>query len=142
MSLPVRLLLPLLLALPLLAGSGCSQSPEAGDAGYRFNLAGRYSSDMTVRDVRYSGSMDLATRRGGALSGTMQITTPIAITAKLSGSVSGDSIVFGGPYRTPDCTGVLRGRGRVADGGNTAWGSLNIDDGCVGAMAGNFRLQR
>ena len=142
MSLPVLLLRPFFLALGPLCASACSQEPKAGDAGYRFNLAGHYASDMSVRDRRYTGSMDLATRQGGVLSGTMNITAPIAITAKLSGLVSGDSITFGGPYRTPDCTGVLRGRGRIAAGGHTAWGSLNIDDGCVGAMAGNFRLER
>jgi hypothetical protein len=142
MALPVRPLLPLLLALPLLAGSACQRSPKPGDAGYRFNVAGRYATDMTVRDTQYSGSVDLATGQSGAVSGTMKITAPITITAELSGRVSGDSILFGGPYRTPDCTGVLRARGRIADGGSSAWGSVNIDDGCVGAMAGSFTLQR
>jgi hypothetical protein len=142
MSLPVRPIFPFVVAVSVLGASACSQDPKAGDAGYRFNLAGHYASDMTVRDTRYTGSMDLATRRGGVLSGTMNITAPIGITAKLSGLVSGDSMTFGGPYRTPDCTGVLRGRGRIAAGGKTAWGSLSIDDGCVGAMAGNFRLER
>jgi hypothetical protein len=142
MSLPVRLVFPFVLAFALLSGGACSRSPKAGDAGYRFNLAGRYASDMTVRDTRYTGSIDLATRQGGALSGTMTLTAPIAITAELSGLVSGDTMTFGGPYRTPDCTGVLRGRGRIADGGSSAWGKLNIDDGCVGPMAGSFRLER
>jgi hypothetical protein len=97
---------------------------------------------MTVRDTRYTGSMQLATRPGGAVSGTMTLTAPIAITVELSGAVSGDSISFGGPYRTPDCTGVLRGRGRIAAGGSSASGSVYIDDGCVGAMAGTFRFER
>jgi hypothetical protein len=140
MSLPVRQLSLILVAFSFVAAGACSGSP--GDAGYRFNLDGRYASDMMVRNTSYTGSIDLATRHGGALSGTMKLTAPIDITAQLTGLVSGDSMTFGGPYRTPDCTGVLRGQGRIADGGRAAWGRVNIDDGCVGAMAGSFRLER
>jgi hypothetical protein len=129
---------------PLLGGSACSRTskPNPGDAGYRYNLAGQYASDMSVGNTLYTGSMELATRAGGAVSGTMKLTAPIAITAELKGSVSGDSVAFGGPYRTPDCTGVLRGRGRIADGGSSARGRVYIDDGCVGAIAGSFTLER
>ncbi|MFN2567624.1 MAG: hypothetical protein ABR499_21730 [Gemmatimonadaceae bacterium] len=127
---------------PLFLAATCSSDVEPGEAGYRYNLAGRYDSDMIVRDTRYTGSMELATRRGGGVSGTMKLTSPIAITAELTGSVSGDSVTFGGPYRTPDCTGVLRGRGRIADGGSSARGTVNIDDGCVGPLAGSFTLER
>jgi hypothetical protein len=132
----------LLLIGPFLGGTTCSRTPDPGEAGYRYNLAGGYSSDMVVGDKRYTGSMELGTRVGGALFGVMRLTTPIAITAELSGAISGDSVTFGGPYRTPDCTGVLRARGRIADGGGSASGSISIDDGCVGAMAGRFRLER
>ena len=97
---------------------------------------------MTVRHTSYTGAMDLATAPGGAVSGTMMLMTPVPITAELTGHVIGDSVAFGGPYRTPDCTGVLRGRGRIADGGGAAWGDVKIDDGCVGAMAGSFRLKK
>jgi hypothetical protein len=140
--LSVRVLVGLVVGFPLLSGTACSRSPMPGDDGYRFNLAGRYASDMIVRDTRYTGSMDLATRRGGRVSGTMTLTAPIVVTAELSGSVHGDSIAFGGPYRTPDCTGVLRGRGRIADGGRSAWGNVYIDDGCAGAISGSFRFER
>ncbi len=137
-------LLHLLVVVALLGESACSRTsqPSPGDAGYRYNLAGHYASDMTVRDTRYTGSMELATHAGGAMSGTMTLTAPITITAELTGLVSGDSVTFGGPYRTPDCTGVLRGHGRITDGGKSAWGAVNIDDGCVGALAGSFRLER
>jgi hypothetical protein len=139
-------LIPRFILVPAAALSlgvaGCSGTPSAGDAGYRYNLDGRYTSDMMVHQTSYSGSMDLATAPGGGLSGTMKLTAPIPITAALTGRVSGDSIAFGGPYRTPDCSGVLRGRGRIADGGRAAWGDVRIDDGCVGAMAGSFRLEK
>lgn len=131
-----------LIAAALLGVGACSGTPTPGDSGYRYNLDGRYTSDMLVRQRTYRGSMHLATARGGALSGTMRVTTPIPITAELTGHVLGDSIAFGGPYRTPECTGVLRGRGRIEEGGRTAWGNVNIDDGCVGAMAGSFRLAK
>lgn len=131
-----------LIIAALIGASACSGAPIPGDHGYRYNLEGRYSSDMMVRQTSYRGSMDLATARGGALAGTMRLTAPIPITADLTGHVTGDSIAFGGPYRTPECSGVLRGRGRIADGGRTAWGDVNIDDGCVGAMAGSFRLAK
>jgi hypothetical protein len=140
---PIRPHLLITAAVSLVVGaSACSRTPSAGDAEYRYNLRGRYTSDMMVGQTSYSGSMDLATAPGGAISGTMTLTTPIPITAKLTGQLSGDSIAFGGPYRTPDCTGVLRGRGRIADGGRAAWGDVTIDDGCVGAMAGSFRLEK
>jgi hypothetical protein len=131
------------LIVAALAGvSACSGAPTPEDHGSRYDLQGRYSSDMIVRQTSYRGSMDVATSRGGALSGTLRLTTPIPITAELTGHVLRDSIAFGGPYRTPECTGVLRGRGRIAEGGRTAWGDVNIDDGCVGAMAGSFRLAK
>lgn len=97
---------------------------------------------MVVRDTRYTGSMELSTSRGGAVWGTMRLTAPITITAELRGLVRGDSVTFGGPYRTPDCTGVLRAHGRVADGGGSAAGRVYIDDGCVGAIGGSFTLKR
>jgi hypothetical protein len=142
----VRLLRTLLASLsiviPLIGGGSCAGSspPSQSDAGRRSELAGRYASDMTVRDTRYTGSMQFATLASGAVSGTMKLTAPITITAELRGLVRGDSVTFGGPYRTPDCTGVLRARGRIADGGKSAWGAVNIDDACVGAMTGTFRL--
>lgn len=139
---PIRRLLPITVAVSLVGGGACSRTPSAGEAAYRYNLDGRYASDMVVRETNYSGAMDLATASGGAVSGTMTLMTPVPITAELTGHVTGDSIAFGGPYRTPDCTGVLRGRGRIADGGGAAWGDVKIDDGCVGAMSGSFRLKK
>jgi hypothetical protein len=139
---PIRRLLLINVAVSLVGGGACSGTPSAGEAAYRYNLDGRYASDMTVRQTNYSGAMDLATAPGGTVSGTMTLMTPIPITAELTGRVTGDSIAFGGPYRTPDCTGVLRGRGQIADGGGAAWGDVKIDDGCVGAMAGSFRLKK
>lgn len=129
--------------IPLAAATSCSReaTPHDGVAHHQ-RLDGRYASDMVVRDTRYSGSLELTTGRAGELSGTLELTSPIKITAQVSGSVGKDSITFGGPYRTPDCTGVLRARGRVADGGASAWGNLYIDDGCAGAMAGTFALRR
>ena len=141
-SSPIRRLLLIPAAASLVGVGGCSDTPGAGDVGYRYNLHGRYASDMTVRHTSYTGAMDLATAPGGAVSGTMMLMTPVPITAELTGHVIGDSVAFGGPYRTPDCTGVLRGRGRIADGGGAAWGDVKIDDGCVGAMAGSFRLKK
>src|SRR5918999_5672752 len=90
MSSPARLLCPVLVALTLLVLGACRDSPHPGEAGYPFNLAGRYASDMIVRDTRYTGSVELTTREGGTVSGTMKITAPIAITADLAGSVNGD----------------------------------------------------
>jgi hypothetical protein len=139
---PVRPLVASILVELLVAAAACSRAPEPSDPERRYNLAGTYSSDMIVREKRYSGSIELATRASGALSGVMKLTNPIAITAELSGFIVGDSVAFDGPYRTPDCTGVLRARGRVDSGGRSAWGVVNIDDGCVGAMAGSFRLER
>jgi hypothetical protein len=135
-------LVVIVVSLPLLAAASCSRAPGPGDAGYRYNVDGRYASDIVVRDARYAGSTQLATRAGGALSGTMTFVTPISVTAELSGAVRGDSIAFDGRYRTPDCTGVLRGRGRIADGGDSAWGRVSMDDSCVGAMAGTFGLRK
>lgn len=133
----------ILLILPAVVGEfGCSRTAQPGDDGYRYNLAGRYASDMKVHETRYTGSMQLSTRPGGAVSGRMILTAPIGIIGELFGTVTGDSINFGGPYRTPDCTGVLRGRGRITAGGGSASGSVYIDDGCVGPMAGSFRLER
>jgi hypothetical protein len=42
--------------------------------------------------------MQLSTRPAGAVSGRMILTAPIGIIGELFGTVTGDSINFGGPY--------------------------------------------
>lgn len=134
----------IVMLLTALAGvAACAGNPEPGDPGYRYNVSGRYSASFVVEGTPYTGTMDMSTAPGGAVTGTMAITEPAEVTSTASGTVSADTLRLTIPYQLPDgCGGTARLTGAINDGGGGVAGDMNLDDSCGGALSGSFILTR
>ncbi len=127
-------------ALLLLAG--CASQSRTASLNASPALSGRYQTVFIIRTSVYSGTIDFSTGAGGALSASLQLHVPIAIAAQLAAGVATDSVNFSGPYATPQCKGTMRGRGRLEPNAAGASGVVEMQDGCVGPLAGTFSIKR
>ncbi len=125
----------LMLAAALAA---CSGNPQPGDAGYSFNLNGDYAADVAASDgSSYVGTIQLETQAGGAVVGTMSLTSPMAIDGVVEGVIVGAEFSFDISYQIADagCGGVAAGTGVIEEGGGGVSGAFDITDDCGGAPA-------
>lgn len=123
--------------------AACAGNPQPGDPGYRYNVSGRYAATFVVEGTPYTGTMDLATAAGGAVTGTMAITSPGEMTSSASGALAADTLRLTIPYQAPDgCTGTASLTGRIADGGESVTGAMDLQDSCGGPLAGSFTFTR
>lgn len=121
--------------------AACSGNPQPGDSGYAYNVTGDYELTVLIEGMTYSGMAAMSTMKGGEVTGSMDFTSPEAISGALIGTVVGDSMQFSSAYERSGCVGVLTGQGTIAEGGASAAGSVAIDDDCApGPMAGSFEL--
>src|SRR5688500_18288951 len=104
--------------------SACAGNPQPGDPGYPFNLTGEYAASFVVEGNPYGGRITLATGPGGAVSGSLTVTSPFTMESAVSGAVAADSLRLTFPYSTPlNCFGTLALNGAIADGGGGAAGT-------------------
>jgi len=95
----------------------------------RLNERSSYGGTLSV-----SGNAD-------ALAGELRLTTPITVTATLTGAAVGDSARLSGPYTAGNgCTGTLTlSLGRAAE----VWeGPAGMDDKCAGKLQARAALRR
>lgn len=135
--------LALLLPAAFLA-AGCAGNPEPGDSGYRFNLNGGYDAMVEAQGTAYMGTAELTTLPGGAVTGSIVLTSPGQVEADVTGTVTDSTFQFESVYvRDGGCEGVLLGTGRIEPEGVAASGSVDIADDCSGSMlAGSFKFSR
>lgn len=135
----IAVLSPLALGLAL----ACAANPKPGEPGYAYNLQGVYASTYTVEGTAYTGTTELATGAGGAVSGDFALEQPVRIVGEMTGTVTGDSLSFSGTYtQSGGCDGTVSGTGAIAEGGDRAEGPLQVDDSCGGALSGTFAFER
>ena len=84
---------------------GCAGSPGPGDAGYPYNVAGDYSGSLTVAGVTMTGTIQVSTQPGGAVTGTVSVNRPIQINGTLNGTLAGDQLTVGIAYGNNPATG-------------------------------------
>ena len=71
----------LLGAIPaVLLCSACAGNPAPGESGYRFNLQGSYDGALSVQGMAYTGTAELSTAPGGAVTGEIRLESPEAVT--------------------------------------------------------------
>lgn len=130
-----------LLATVVLA---CSSNPRPGESGFPYNVDGPYAAVFDIDGTIYEGTVQLATAEGGAVSGALALVSPVTINGTLEGVVLNNSFAFTSPYEIEEngCSGVVAGRGVIADGGVSVTGTADVDDDCGGALAGTFTLTR
>lgn len=119
--------------------AACAGNPEPGEPGYAFNVNGEYAVEFVADDGQvYSGTMQLETVGGGAVTGVMAIRDPVTIDGDVEGLIMGAELTLTVPYSTVEngCSGVASGGGVVAEGGGSVSGTVEINDECAGAPMG------
>jgi hypothetical protein len=118
------------LAVVLLVAA-CAGNPGPGESGYEWNLEGSYDADFVVAGVAYSGVVELATARGGAVTGAFQMTSPMPVEGTLEGALQEASWSFKATYeRYGGCAGSIEGTGPVEQGGTSSAGTMEVYDTC------------
>lgn len=130
----------------LLVGAACAANPKPGEPGYAYNLTGSYDVTFVVEGTPYTGTADLSTAPGGALSGTVALDDPATVLGSIDrGTVVGDSVHYNGSYSIQEngCSGTFEGHGTIAEGGAGANGPFRVEDDCdSGTLSGTFSFQR
>ena len=132
------------IACALLLSGACAGNPAPGEPGYPYNLQGRYDVVFSVQGMDYTGTAELGTVRGGAVTGEIRLEYPEPITADLNGTVADSTFRFESVYtRSGDCDGALLGTGAIRPEGTGSSGDVEVIDDCVGGvMEGGFELTR
>ena len=140
MRIPVRSLVLLHAAW---VAAACAGNPQPGAPGYRYNVSGAYDANFVVEGTSYAGTASLTTASGGAVTGTVAVTSPMTLNMNAAGTVVADSLRVSLPYTMPDgCNGTAYLSGTVTVGGDSAGGVMSVDDSCGGTLGGTFTLTR
>jgi len=111
---------------------GCAGSPGPGDAGYPYNVAGDYSGSLTVAGVTMTGTIQVSTQPGGAVTGTVSVNQPIQINGTLNGTLTGDQLTVGIAYGNNPATGcsggTMDGALSISEHGANISGAVKIAD--------------
>ena len=137
--------IPLLAAIAaILVSVGCAGNPAPGESGYRFNLNGTYDAMFSAQGMDFTGTADLSTAEGGAVTGTVRLTNPETVSAELKGMVADSTFSFESTYsRAGGCEGALLGGGEILSDGVGTSGDVDIADDCMGGvMEGSFNFTR
>ena len=98
---------------------GCAGTPGPGDAGYPYNVDGDYSGSLMVSGLTFTGTMQISTQPGGAVTGTFSLNRPVQINGTIDGTLTGDQLTVGIKYGSNPATGCS---------GGTVEGALTISE--------------
>ena len=98
---------------------GCAGTPGPGDAGYPYNVDGDYSGSFMVDCLTFTGTMQISTQPGGAVTGTLSLNRPVQINGTIDGTLTGDQLTVGIKYGSNPATGCS---------GGTVEGALTISE--------------
>jgi hypothetical protein len=137
-----------ILVAALVGGSAaCAGAPGPGDAGYTYNVDGRYTGRLVVGDQPFEAVLDVRTSRGGRVAGDFTVRAPLEIEGAVAGTVVDDLVRLtvtyesAGPGGTPACRGRIEGILTVAAGGDTVEGPVTVSD-CGDVLAGRMSFRR
>lgn len=124
-----------LVGFAALVMAACSSNPMPGDTGYPYNMTGTYETSIGALGTVYDGPATITTSPGGFVYGTLELAGPETVVGAIEGSIAGDTLTFDSHYeRGGGCTGVLSGKGTIAEGGESASGDAVVDDDCSGDL--------
>lgn len=136
----MRRVIPIVVAI--LYGA-CAGNPQPGDPGYAYNLSGAYDATYDLDVGTYTGTIDLETAPGGAVTGAYVLVNPDMVEGSVDGAIVGNEFTYSGPYtRTGGCGGTVNGSGVITEGGMSVSGEIQIEDDCSGPIAGTFSFGR
>lgn len=104
-----------------------------------------YDAAFVLAEGTYTGTTTFDVDRKGVVTGTMKLTSPIAVDATLGGTITGDVWTFDYPYTIPEqgCSGSVKGTGKLSADRKTISGDVTIGGACVEApTAASFSFVR
>jgi hypothetical protein len=92
-----------------------------------------YDVTFTLDQGTYTGTTTFNVDRKGVVTGTMKLTSPIAVDGTLAGEVKAGTWTFDYPYTIPEqgCSGTVKGTGKVSADRKTITGDVTIGGACV-----------
>lgn len=131
----------------LLLVAGCAGGPGPGDAGYAYNVNGRYTGLLVADSEPFDATLDLSTGRGGRVRGSFTVPAPLEIEGGVEGIVIDDllrvTLLYdaGGDGSAADCPGRIEGVLTISPGGEAVNGPVTITD-CVDRLVGRLSFRR
>ena len=113
--------------------AACGGNPAPGDEGYAYNVSGEYAAEFIADDgTVITGTVTMATARGGAVTGKLALDNPFTVTGDIEGVIDGSEMSLTMPYAIEEtgCTGVASGIAQIAEGGGSLDGMIDIADDC------------
>lgn len=106
-----------------------------------------YDVVFDVQGQQYYGGTTFVVDKAGKVSGTMKLTSPATVDAKLNGEVANGVWKFAYAFTMDNqgqaCGGTLTGTAKVTANMNEAAGEVNISGTCSpDALAGTFRFTK
>jgi hypothetical protein len=124
--------------------AACASAPGPGDAGYAYNVDGRYSGRLMVEAAPFDASFDLRTSPGGRVRGTFGVRAPLEIEGSIEGMVLDDLLRVTLTYEATggrDCESRIEGILTISPGGQVVDGPVTITD-CGDALPGRMSFRR
>jgi hypothetical protein len=109
--------------------------------------ASAYDVVFDVQGNQYVGTTTFMVDKAGKVSGTMKLTEPATVNAKLAGEVANGVWKFSYPFTMDNqgqpCEGTLTGTAKVTAGNAEAAGDVNITGTCSpDALVGTFKFTK
>lgn len=106
-----------------------------------------YDVVFDVQGSQYIGVTSFVVDKAGKVTGTMKLTNPATVDAKLSGELANGVWKFSYPFTMDNqgqaCEGTLAGTAKVTADRGEAAGEVNITGNCAAdAMAGTFKFTK
>lgn len=100
-----------------------------------------------VQGSQYVGTTTFVVDKAGKVTGTMKLTDPALVNAKLSGEIANGVWKFSYPFTMDNqgqaCEGTLAGTAKVTAGNTEAAGDVNISGSCSpDALVGTFKFTK
>lgn len=85
------------------------------------------------QEATYTGTSTFNVDAKGVVTGKMALIDPVGVNAAIGGTVANNTWTFEFSYEIPDqqCTGVLKGTGKIGEGRKTIQGTAVIAGACV-----------
>lgn len=127
--------------------ASCAGAPGPGDAGYAFNVDGRYAGRLLVDGQSFDATFDLAISAGGRVRGTFEVRAPLEIEGRAAGMVVDDVLRLTLAYESDardgggTCEGRVEGILDITADGAIVDGPVTITD-CGDSLAGRLSFRR
>ncbi len=124
--------------------TACATTPGPGAPGYAYNVSGPYTGRLMVEGQPFDATLELRTARGGRVSGTFRVRSPLEIDGRVDGVVIDDLLRVTITYRNNarvGCSGRIEGILTIDEGGGIVAGPVTISD-CEDLLPGSMSFRR